>query len=321
MIAPLVLVVALAAQADGAPARDEAAPAAAATVPTLRVELPAKTGRVGDALALTLAVEGAPEGSQFEFPDPTARFGDLAVASWTGEKGTRTYRLRSFVPGDHLVPKLRVTVHPPGKASAPVVLETEERLLSFEGLVPDDARDIRPEKGGLPVPGPIRWQPLAAVAGVLLVASFLMNRKRARVKRAAPAPSKVPPDIAALRALDELERQGLAARGEVKEHFYRLSAILRAYIEARFGVAAPEMTSEEFLEATAASDVLPRRHRDSLADFMRVADLAKYARFEPGPDEIASTLEAARRFVLETPAVPAPDDSAPAPKAAEPVAP
>ena len=101
-----------------------------------------------------------------------------------------------------------------------------------------------------------------------------------------------------------------AARGRVKEHFYRLSSILRTYVEARFGLAAPDMTSEEFLEATAESSVLPASHRDSLREFMRVSDLAKYARFEPGRAEIDSTLEAARRFVLDTPPVPADEPAA-----------
>jgi hypothetical protein len=273
--------------------------------PTLRVELPRTTGRVGEPLPLTLAVEGAPEGAQFEFPDVTAPFGDLKVASWTGSGPTRTYHLRSFVPGDHLVPKLRVTVHP--REGESVVLETEERVLSLEGIVPEGATDLRPPKDGVPVRAPFPWVLAGAAAGALAAAAVLIAlARRPRRKRAAPSPPPLPPDVLALRALDDLERSNLAALGEVKEHFYRLSAILREYVEARFGLAAPDMTSEEFLEATAASSVLPASHRDSLREFMRVCDLARYARVEPGRTEIDSTLEAARRFVLDTPPTAAP---------------
>jgi hypothetical protein len=318
-LALVLAAAALAAQADDRSFDLLAPPSREAHAPTLVVTVPAVTGRVGDALEMTLSVEGAPEGSQFEFPDPTLPFGDLDVVSWTGEKATRTYRLRSFVPGDHLVPKLRVTVHPAygdGETES-LVLETadEQQILSFEGLVPDDAKDIRPEKGGLPVSAPIRWERAVALVAILLLVSLFLNRKRRAKKRSAgpPPPPPVPADIAALRAIGELERSGLAARGEVKEHFYVLSSILRTYVEARFGIAAPDMTSEEFLEATAASSVLPERHRGSLQDFMRIADLAKYARFRPATHEIGSTLESARRFVLETPSIPAPaPSSAPA---------
>ena len=286
--------------------------AAIAPEPTLRLDAPKSTGRVGDALEITLAVDGAPVGSQFEFPNAKAPFGDLEVKSWTGEGATRTYRLRTFVSGDHLVPKLAVTLHPPGDAAS-IRLETEEKVLTFESVVPDDAKDIRPEKGSLPILAPLPWLAIGAAVAVLIVASALMSvKRRERKKKAAPPPPPVPPDIAALRAIDELERSGLAARGPegVREHFYRLSAILRTYVEARFGIAAPDMTSEEFLEASARSSVLPAGHRDSLREFMRVSDLAKYALFSPGAAEIGSTLEAARRFVLDTPAIPAPADTA-----------
>jgi len=76
--------------------------------------------------------------------------------------------------------------------------------------------------------------------------------------------------------------------------------IVRRYLEDRFVVRAPEMTTEEFLEATARSAVLQPGQRQLLGDFLAESDLVKFARHVPTLADSDRVLGAAERFVDET---------------------
>ena len=75
---------------------------------------------------------------------------------------------------------------------------------------------------------------------------------------------------------------------------------MRRYLEDRFVVRAPEMTTEEFLEATARSAVLQPGQRQLLGDFLAESDLVKFARHVPTLADSDRVLGAAERFVDET---------------------
>jgi hypothetical protein len=79
--------------------------------------------------------------------------------------------------------------------------------------------------------------------------------------------------------------------------------IVRRYLEDRFALRAPELTTEEFLsEARRAADLTPA-HRDQLTSFLEGCDRVKFAGYRPDADESLATLRAARAFVEDTRAV------------------
>ena len=94
--------------------------------------------------------------------------------------------------------------------------------------------------------------------------------------------------------------EDLIGRGKIEEYVDRLSAIIRTYIEARFGLRAPERTTEEFLEEVRRSPSLGKEHKKLLADFLEQADLVKFARAQPGTKALAGFLESAKKFLEET---------------------
>jgi hypothetical protein len=121
-----------------------------------------------------------------------------------------------------------------------------------------------------------------------------------------------PPDEWALAQLRALAEEGLIEQGQLQPFYYRLSEIARRYIELRFGLMAPERTTEEFLIEMRGSSALSRAHQASLGEFMEACDLVKYARHEPGAAEIEQAFNAARDFVIQTrPVRKAPAQSAP----------
>jgi hypothetical protein len=79
-----------------------------------------------------------------------------------------------------------------------------------------------------------------------------------------------------------------------------LSDIVRTYIEARFEIRAPEMTTEEFLIFTYASEKLNDKQRAFLGELLQSSDMVKFAKFVPSMDHARDNLRLARTFIEET---------------------
>ena len=77
------------------------------------------------------------------------------------------------------------------------------------------------------------------------------------------------------------------------------AAILRQYVEKRFGVRAPERTTQEFLEEASSAPALAAQ-RSLLEDFLRQADAVKFARERPASDEARAARDAVRGFIDAT---------------------
>jgi len=92
----------------------------------------------------------------------------------------------------------------------------------------------------------------------------------------------------------------LIAKGLVKEYYYRITNILRHYIEDRFGFLAPERTTEEFLTEMAHTNQLDATHKILIQEFLERCDMVKYAKYGPSNLEIKETYDAAKRFIDET---------------------
>jgi hypothetical protein len=154
-------------------------------------------------------------------------------------------------------------------------------------------QDILDIKG--PLAPPPLWWPWILAALLLLLAGllawWLWRRRRPR-----PLPPPPAPHETALRALEALgQESGLADR----EFYYRLSALLRGYLEARFRLPALEMTTEELLPRLEALTI-PAGARQETARLLRRADPVKYAGFKASTAIRGQDLETARALVLAT---------------------
>ena len=106
-----------------------------------------------------------------------------------------------------------------------------------------------------------------------------------------------------MRALRELRRWQGAAResaAEVDAFYVGVSQVLRRYLEERFGLRAPERTTEEFLRDLERGDSLARRHRGVLERFLSQCDMVKFAKVVPSPDEHGRAYALAEAFVEST---------------------
>ncbi|MCB5256299.1 MAG: hypothetical protein PHT61_08170 [Candidatus Cloacimonetes bacterium] len=135
-----------------------------------------------------------------------------------------------------------------------------------------------------------------ALAIILLIPTKKKNRKPPVVIKAKPDPVEiVPPHLKALKALDELEQSGLMYRDYLSYHF-RLSMILREYLEARFGFGATQMTGSEIAENLNVLNFVPKR---DYMDILHYCDMVKFAKARVEIEEVLSKT-AALRHLLQT---------------------
>jgi hypothetical protein len=187
-------------------------------------------------------------------------------------------------------------------------LATEAIELAVTSLGADDPRTTLRDIAG-PVALARRhaawWVWALAAAGVIAAsaAAFLLLKRRKR-RQALPERRRAAHEIAfeALRALREKDYIG---RGLIGAFYVELSAILRWYIENRFGLHAPEQTTEEFLDEIARDGFFDLRRRTLLKDFLGHCDLVKFATYGPTPREIQGAFESATTFIDETKEAPA----------------
>ncbi len=262
-----------------------------------------------------------PPGARLEPPQLGETLGAWDVRDVRFERGTAPdtallrFTLRVWEAGPQTVPAIPVVaVAADGQrvevAPGPVEVEIASLL----------AADTPLTELAAPIRGPVEiaagrwwWYVLAALgAGLTLwLVAWLFRRGRAE----APEPP-LPPHDWALRELERLEAERLPARGEFGRFFTRLSDIARHYVEQRWGISAPEQTTQEFLRAARAHPELAGGHEGTLGRFLRAADMVKFAAVRPAAEECDGALDLIRGFVrASAPPLPAPD-SAPAPASA-----
>ena len=103
-----------------------------------------------------------------------------------------------------------------------------------------------------------------------------------------------------LEQLALLDKEGLLAQNEFNLYYSRLSDILRRYIEERFSIRAPEMTTEEFLQQLQRSSELFPDQKQALRKFLESCDMVKFAKYNPDPSEAKQSYELAVLFIKET---------------------
>lgn len=102
-------------------------------------------------------------------------------------------------------------------------------------------------------------------------------------------------------ALAELEKlRTIMKKENSKEYAIRASGIVRRYIERRFGIVAPNRSTEEFLAEAHRSDALLRSHRELLGEFLASCDYLKFAKAFAEKEELEKLQENAVNFVKAT---------------------
>lgn len=281
----------------------------------LTVELSLDRQRLTMAQQLTVEVRAETMEGYAVKLDEVKELPGFAMASTTESKHELTtpgrievtfrYLLDPLKPGELQLPALTVESWDKGEDKAAIAtVKTEPVAVQVNSLLAKDDQgksisDIAP-----PVAKPISpWLWVGAgAAGAVLLALIIYLWKRRR-KQFTVLPPPLPPHLIAYQALDRLLATDLLAMGEFQEFYGALSDILRHYIEQRFGLRAPERTTEEFLaelRGVASGPMATTATKLLLRDFLNRCDLVKFAKETPGRPEAEGAVEVCRTFIRET---------------------
>jgi hypothetical protein len=126
----------------------------------------------------------------------------------------------------------------------------------------------------------------------------------------------IPPHIVAQSKLDNLKTSQLWQQNLVKEYYTQLTDILREYIEKALKIQAIEMTSDELLLKIKNANIQTQTPENQsqiiytikdkneilkiTEEILSIADLAKFAKYQPFIDEHDKCFKLVTRFINET---------------------
>jgi hypothetical protein len=218
----------------------------------------------------------------------------------------QTYTLAAPSSGKHRIPPLRFEMIDARtgtkQAGKPQEILTEEIPLDIAPIKTESVGaelhaavgPLDPDVGGTP------WMKILLLASAIAVlgsGTVLMLRAMAARRKVAAQRSAYDEAVAKLRLLED---RGAPIAEDADAWFVELSAIVRSYLERRYDIRAPELTTEEFLLVATRSGELTSEHRGLLSAFLERCDRVKFAGYRPDSDESLASLKAARAFVEDT---------------------
>ena len=285
----------------------------------LRQVQPRDSILIADQIEYGFQLDSVPEGTRLQMPDFSRASNDTLtlVRGWqidttarirVRQPGTRKratlYNLRGsivvapFEEGTYRLPDVPVL------RNGTDTLVFEGREMEVKTMPVDTATyQLHDIKGQLNYPlTPLEIVPWMLlfwlVVGLVILAVCLVMQKRRRASGVAAV--RDPAYIVALRELDKWRGDKFWAADKQKSYYSGITDALKTYIEDRFGVDAPEMTTAELFEALKGADDLPADLREELRGVFECADFVKFAKHVASDEENARALPTAVRFVTST---------------------
>ena len=244
---------------------------------------------------------------QSNLPEIGSRLSGFRVTDFGGdekkdEDGNRKsvkkwFRLHADVSGSYVLPEIEIPYTHAGKAQSVKTSEIFVEVKSpTETATPsdDDLRDIKDlERNPISF---LAW----GLSGILILGMAVGIYAWKKMRNKDVPHQQSPPHEVALTCLDELTVPSGADPASLKRFYFQVSAIVRVYVEARFGLRATDMTSEEIVRNLKVNSPLPETEKPIFLDLLEETDLVKFTDFHPTTEASAKIREGARTFVYKT---------------------
>jgi hypothetical protein len=164
---------------------------------------------------------------------------------------------------------------------------------------------IEPYRAPVTIREIIPWALLSLVAAGVIAALIVLARKRRMIKEGVEEVRI--PDPAheiAFRELKRLKAEQLWQNGHFKQYYTRLAGILRQYLENRYGVYSLELTTSETLRELLKTGFKKDEGYNRLKTVLTAADLVKFAKYVPMPEENENHFIESWAFVDATKSIP-----------------
>ncbi len=161
---------------------------------------------------------------------------------------------------------------------------------------PEKLHDI---KDVIPLPSPFPWwywlAAISALICIIVLVVLLLKKKKTNNQ------DPLLPHERALKALDAA--QALITPGQSRAFAVKVADILRTYIEERFRIFQPNLTTREFLyqltRHQADNDIL-LAHNTLLHDWLNHCDMVKFAQYTLSRAEMEQMVAQVRQFIGAT---------------------
>jgi large-conductance mechanosensitive channel len=146
------------------------------------------------------------------------------------------------------------------------------------------------------------------ILGVILIGAIIFlilysikRKKKNQPLFAKPPKPKEPAHVIALRELDRIKSEKIWQKDKIKQYYSEVTEVLRIYIEDRFEISAMEKTTDEIIQSFKyRNDLISEKSFNNLNRILSLADLVKFAKYNPLPDDNNLTLVDTYFFVNDT---------------------
>ena len=265
---------------------------------------------IGDWVTLELTAEG-PEGIEFKRAELPEKLPDYLALKYRAAPDAKVsegrvtkvwnFTLDFFFTGKFPLPPVVVTYTTEDGKERQLLSSVFFLDIQDLPLDPENPEDIRPNRSMAEVQ--VNYRKFYLIGGCVIAAiAFLAVGVPLLVRwwRRPEELPPVPPHVIAYEQMRKLIEDRLPENGKIEEYYVRLSDICRHYLENRFGLRAPEMTTEEFLMVMAETNFLAEAHKNLVREFLEHCDLVKFAKYGPSTEEMEEAFAAAKRLVDET---------------------
>lgn len=278
----------------------------AITIPAIKAEVDKSQVAIGDIIRYKVTIQ-LPKDTEIKNPiEKQDKLGEFIVRDFKQKvkQGKQQdivleYLLTIFQTGQHSIPEYSIVFRDvPGQdwkqISAKPVEITIQTLLQE-----DDVYGLKSLKPKVIIWQDITWWVLIAIVIIIGVIATLVIWRRKKITNKSVIKIEAA-HVIAYRELEELQKLNLPMRGLIEEYFQKLSDCIRHYLENRFHLRAPWMSTEEFLQSLRNSALLNTPQRKLLKDFLGLSDLVKFARYGASSKEAEDYFYIARNFVDQT---------------------
>jgi hypothetical protein len=218
-----------------------------------------------------------------------------------GRRETETGEIREYLVSLRPVQLGELTIPAYTAMAGEQQTSSDEILIQVGSILGEDA-DLAAIEAPAPLfPPKVNYLPwVLGGAGFFVILVLLVWYLRRPRKVILTTETPLQPHVRALRALARLKGTPRQTEVEVEAFYTEVSKVLRVYLEERFGLHAPERTTEEFLAEIEQGDTLTGEQRQSLRRFLEQCDLVKFARLIPDHRVHDQTFQIAAAFVEQT---------------------
>ncbi|MDP3431443.1 MAG: hypothetical protein Q8T04_00545 [Bacteroidota bacterium] len=282
---------------------------------TVKASIDSTNILIGDQIKLILEIE-KPKNMDVQFPLIPDTLGagievvqrlpvdTFKLENKEREKLSQSYFITSFDSGVHQIPSFFFRLKFDRMLDSVATKALAFQVFTMKIDTTKGPVDIKP-----PYSAPVSLKEVTPyILGIILIAAILFfifyyikwKKKNVPLFRKPEKPLE-PAHIIALRELDRIKAQKLWQSEKIKQYYSEVADTVRAYIENRFDIQAMEQTSAETIGVFKQNkELIDGASLDQIQHILSLADLVKFAKYAPLPDDNNLTLMNAYFFVNQT---------------------